>query len=229
MITVLGTMALGACIALGACATGRYAPPQSLVPDAAPLGVEASVDRTWDAAVTVLAESEIPVRNSQRASGLIETERVPIAANAYEYADCGKVNGVGPLKAARASYTLRIRGDSAKATVQVTASFTPPGNLVYECVSTGAWEHHEEAVIKARAEGRAVPTSKELSAAPDPCSLRDTVERDGDDWRVRIYRTDQSSSCTVKKECRYIEAALNSRREDALTRCRVEAKYERER
>ena len=136
------------------------APPPP--PAREPKAVEASRNRTWDAVIERFAEDRIPIRTMERASGFLVTEPMTVPASMNEeadWADCGTAPFTGRLYPTEASYSIVVRGDSARSTVRATVRWTTPrGAEDYtsdrECATTGNWEAALEEAIAARAEGR---------------------------------------------------------------------------
>lgn len=127
-----------------------------------PLDVAASFERTWQAAVDMFTEQNIPIRTIDRASGLIATDglNVPVNARSTSWADCGRSGGA-PIRPTAAVYNVLVRGDSSHTTIRVTTRWVAltrdPLTWAWqtvECVSTGKWEDGAEADVKARAEQR---------------------------------------------------------------------------
>lgn len=214
---VFGTLILAAC--------GQYVPPTPPAPRAA-TRVSASLGRTWDAVVELFATRSIPIRTMERASGFIATEQLYMTLDdSRRYADCGSPPPGATFYADRASYNVLVRGDSSSSTVLVTTHFRESHDAG-QCVSTGRWEREFETAVEARAEGRPIATTvtPSSSSPPEECSQLNTVDRDGDDWRVRLYRVNGAGQCVRKKECRYREGATVMSSETALARCYAEAK-----
>lgn len=132
---------------LAGCATIPPAP----APVRAATQVKASFDQTWAAAIDHFAEGNVPIATIDKASGLIATPELRVGPEeSLKYADCGGTKAMGPYVATQAMYNILVRGDSARSTVKVTASWS--GGPI-PCNTKGAWETETEAAIKARAEG----------------------------------------------------------------------------
>lgn len=140
-------------------------PPSAPVPHDA-MSVAASSDRTWDAAVEVMAARNVPIKTMDRASGFLATDllAVPAGADSGDY-DCGLNLLHKPFPASLASFTLLVRpgANSARAsTVRASVrwvyqsagtQYVDPQTV--ECSSRGVWESKVEAAIKATAESLA--------------------------------------------------------------------------
>jgi uncharacterized lipoprotein len=118
--------------------------------------IRAAVDRTWNAAVDVLASRGIPIITMDRANGFIATDQLSIRGkSAGQWSDCFKVLVVR-IHADRAIYNVFVRGDSVESTVMVAIHWTltsSKGDLEYvECKSRNVRESELEAAIKAGAE-----------------------------------------------------------------------------
>ena len=129
----------------------RYQPPRDYpAPDA--LSVNASFDRTWGAVIDRFALGNIPIKTIERASGIIVAEPLSVAsASSKKYADCGTQGILNP-PAQRASYSVRVTGDSLRSAIRVAASFGSP--LDVYCRSKGVFETEFMTAIKAAAEKR---------------------------------------------------------------------------
>jgi hypothetical protein len=148
------------CLYVAACGPKR---PAVLAPTPAPprtaTEVRASFGATWAAAIDAFAESTVPIATIDRSSGLL----VPASGLYFggkadtTYADCGQqlelVRGktweYRPVIPSDARYNVRIKGDSAKSSVQVNSLYL---SAVGACVSRGRWEDRIEQNIKQRAE-----------------------------------------------------------------------------
>jgi hypothetical protein len=134
-------------------------PPAAPAPRIA-TAVAAPLTKTWDAVIDVFASRNIPIKNIDRSSGYISTDdlAVPLVAEAKTYADCGH-SLFGARPPTNANYNVRVKGDSAQSTVQVTVLWKEVypaqlGGKTDQCTTKGAWESAAEAEIKARAEAR---------------------------------------------------------------------------
>lgn len=115
--------------------------------------VAAPVDRTWEAAVEVFANENIPIKTLDRSSGLIVAETQPVARQ-DGLADCGTAFGT-PLSPDAATWNLLVRGDSLRSTVKATVRFTHRlGAADEECGTRGVWETALERKLKAAAEAK---------------------------------------------------------------------------
>ena len=118
----------------------------------APVNVPASFDRTWAAVIDIFSAGSIPIRTMEKASGLIVAEPLAIGLEmSRRYADCG-AGAFGPNVANRASYNVRVTGDSTASLVRVTANFS--STVLGQCTSLGEFERFMMASIVARATGR---------------------------------------------------------------------------
>lgn len=135
----------------------RVAPPATTVTPQAATEVQASVGRTVDAAIDWLSSQSVAIATVDRVSGLIASQQVTVGEARTEYADCGKVMGV-KIPPALVTYTVRVRGDSATATVHVTANWSAvdeseSSRRTIACASTQVWENMAQAAVKRIAEG----------------------------------------------------------------------------
>lgn len=140
MAKLNGWLRAGLALALTSCATRP-------VPAPAPLTVSASFGRTWDAVIDVFAERNIPVKTIERMSGFIATDALPVSdrRQASRWASCGSASPESVV------YNVVVRGDSARATVNVTALWTRSAGRV-QCSSQQVWETAVEGDVKRRAE-----------------------------------------------------------------------------
>lgn len=127
--------------------------------------VRASFAKTWEAAVDVFAERNIPIKTVDRASGLIVAEVQAVSVkDSVGLADCGS-NALGiKLWPDVATWNLLVRGDSTRATVKANVRFvmvtgstrglfgTEQQGTVTDCSTLGKWETDFETQLKAAAE-----------------------------------------------------------------------------
>jgi hypothetical protein len=118
--------------------------------------VNASFDRTWDAAVETFATWNIPVPNQDRKSGMMASVGVLVTGADSTWADCGRTQGGDqgrPQLPNVGRYVGTIKGDSVSSNFQVTVTWVSgSGAIVKDCVSRGLWESKFEAEVKAKAE-----------------------------------------------------------------------------
>lgn len=135
--------------------------PKAPEPPAPRVAMEvlAPVARTWEAAVDILAERNIPIKTMDRASGLVAAEAQRVGSGGGSLADCGK-DGFGMARVpVSATWNLIVRGDSARSTVKANVRFvgvpamSPSGPFV-DCSTRGTWETEMETQIKTAAEQR---------------------------------------------------------------------------
>lgn len=113
-----------------------------------PANIPASFDKTWAAVVDHFASGSIPIRTIEKASGLIVAEVLYVSDEmSRRYADCGS-SAFGPMVASRATYNVRVTGDSTVSLVRVNTVFA---NNVTQCVSTGAFERELMDAIRSMA------------------------------------------------------------------------------
>lgn len=151
----MGRIAIVVCLAvLGACAS---TPPGAAV-IRSPMPVTASFDRTWTAVIDVFAERNVPIETLDRSSGLIVARPLSVPREDAQYADCGTAMGL-PIPPSRAMHNVRVRGDSASSTVQITVRWewvttatSISAETANECSTKGVWETMVERQIKERAE-----------------------------------------------------------------------------
>lgn len=134
--------------------------------------VETSVDRSWDAAVAWFTERSLPIKDTDRCSGLIMTEPEGIPFDNYVrppwdgqvaprrevvYANCGARSGV-PLDPTKTAYNVRVTGDAKQSVVATNVRYTESGegvgNSFFVCLSTGKWEREIQTYIKSKAEAQ---------------------------------------------------------------------------
>lgn len=132
-------------------------PPAATAPRPA-TSVSASFGRSWDAVIDVFAEHNIPIRNMERASGLIVTDAMSVTKSDWEYADCGTIIGM-PRRPTTVSYNVLVRGDSMASTVKVTPRWVQVLDATKSeaCGSRGTWESAFESRVKATAEAKRGP------------------------------------------------------------------------
>lgn len=128
--------------------------PARTYPAPEPVTVAASFDRTWSAVVDHFAEKSVPIKTIEKASGLIVTEPMVVSQGyGRTIADCGQAFEGVPWDVSRASYNVRVVGDSAQTTIRVTAMFVPESEHA-TCNSRGVYERELMSFVKARAEKR---------------------------------------------------------------------------
>ena len=111
---------------LTACVTTQ-APAATPVPLVA-TEVAAPAARTWDAVIDVFAERNIPILSMDRSSGFVATDALVVRKySGGRLAQCGTVLGV-PIAPSRATYSIVVRGDSARSTVKATVRWTAGGS-----------------------------------------------------------------------------------------------------
>ena len=109
-------------------------PPPPQAPAPPPVSVDASVGRTWDAAVEAFTTDRIGLRTVDRLSGLIVSDTVALPQSNPAHARCGSDMGMA-RGASRAIYTVLVRGDSTRSTVTASAQWIMP--LLGDCSTTG--------------------------------------------------------------------------------------------
>ena len=135
------------CVAVLATACeGGYSPPAA-APQAQPgvLSVDATRDALFEAAVLTVVGAGYPIAFTDRARGLITTNRQAVRLSPTE-ADCGQISGE-PLVADRRTTTevrLRVRVSDGQIRIRATIDGTiAEGKLrttALNCVSTGELE-----------------------------------------------------------------------------------------
>ena len=156
MRTVVASIAL--VLTVAACIPTPIPPPAPRTGTS----VSSSFDRAWNGVIDVFTARNIPIRNIEKASGLVVTE--PLLVNdrsATQWADCGNSMGI-PLLPTNATYNVLVRGDSARANVRVTVRWMRAGaargfstaQVVEECSTRGVWENSFESEVKRIAEGQ---------------------------------------------------------------------------
>lgn len=140
-------------LALSACTN---TPPPAPPAPRASLTVPLSVGRVWDAVIEQFAETSVPIQTMERASGLIVTTPMGVAASdGLAWANCGKDALGTPLPATLVSYNVLVRGDSTSANLRVTARWASGGmggSATVECVTRNVYEPDLEAAVAKRAE-----------------------------------------------------------------------------
>src|SRR6266705_3775805 len=111
-------------LAIVGCSVQAPAPP---VPRAGVTQVAASFSKTWDAVIDDFASQNVPIKTIDRTSGLIVAERLSVARDAGDVADCGTDMMIGRLYPTSATYNVLVRGDSTKSTVRVTVRWLRVG------------------------------------------------------------------------------------------------------
>lgn len=153
-LTLIAACVVAACI---------KAIPPTVAPERPLATVTASFDATWNAVIDVFATNNIPIRNLERASGLIVAELSPVSpTDADRFASCGAIgHGIDParqLHATHAEYNIVVRATSSGSTVRVTVRWTsrnpddPMRPDLAICETTNVWETTLESAIRARAE-----------------------------------------------------------------------------
>lgn len=136
-------------VLVAAALAGCAAPPSVAPTPRAPMSVQASLGRTWDATIEFFAERSIPIRTLERASGLVVTEPMAVSPDdGAAWADCGS-GWVAERFPTAASYNVLVRGDSSAATIKVTARWVDGDRA---CTSRGIYEQELETHIRQRAE-----------------------------------------------------------------------------
>jgi hypothetical protein len=133
-------LALIVAAAIAACAS---APLQMRQTTETP--VHASYDRTWSALIDYVTSQNIPIKTTDKASGLLQTSmgRLP------------RSSGIASCTPAYATAVFIVHGDTASSVVHATARFF--GADLGECTSSGQLEQEWEHGIRDRAEGKTQP------------------------------------------------------------------------
>ena len=202
-------------LTVSACTLMPHPPgPPAPVPTAQ---VAASFGKTWDATVDVFTQNNVPIRNLERASGLIVAEVATVGSKGTAYADCG-TDGMMARRPDRAFYNVVVRGDSNSSSVRVSARFM---NALGDCSTKGVFETDVENAIKARAEGKPLPPTS-LEGA-DECSKRTVATPSGRDWIVTLYQTQVGdNACAQRRTCTYKDGRLTMHEADAIAKCKEE-------
>ena len=136
---------------VAACTT---APKPRDLPLREPVPVAASFDQTWYAAISVLTQRGLPIRTVDKASGVVTTDALELSGDEEKGADCGSLLGL-PYYPHRATFSVVVRGDSARSVAQVSARWVWVGEHrrnIDECASKGIVESRLESEIKTIAE-----------------------------------------------------------------------------
>lgn len=141
------------------------------LPERRPTQVYASFGKTWGAAVDYLARSGRSVDTTDRASGIIRADATTIPSDKSHFGLCGNSQIEHYWKGTHggwelithyegppigAPFTAIVHGDSARATVNVTADWIDPSGKEIKCSISSKtwWEQGSEAAIKTKAERR---------------------------------------------------------------------------
>lgn len=149
---------------LSACATtpSRFEPSDP-APPPAPIAIEASFERTWDAVIEYFAKAVISVETLDRVSGFIAATRAAIPHStiaehdaALDLARCGiwRGNIDDEIAPTTAKYNVLIRSmPDGRTSLLVTVRFLAVRyTRTYECESRRLFERGLEAAVKASAE-----------------------------------------------------------------------------
>lgn len=145
--TVLAAVA--AAITLSACSV--YKPPKTYEFDKT-LEFAMPFDQVWSAVVTWFAENSIPIKNIEKASGLVTTEYT-LTSRTAGFADCGKEGFGQTMKTPTGTFNVLVmKIDEGRTKVTVNVDFRVASHTtslagseydtdeVIECVSTGKLE-----------------------------------------------------------------------------------------
>ena len=132
-------------------------------------GVDASVAKTWSAVIAQFAERNIPVATLDEKKGLLVSKTMNAGTRRCAsggvcadttYYSCGSTVGIAgrvDYPAQTVDYEARVRGDSTKSTVTVTAIYTSDlmdgrSHVHHDCESQGRFEGEIEKAVKLKAE-----------------------------------------------------------------------------
>ena len=149
MTPVTSTASLGLLFALGC------TPPPPTIPARRPeVSINASFNKTWEAAIAVFQERNIPITRD-RMSGTLASEGLRDVLSSSDEAtlNCGTNKAGEIVRANSVKYRVTVKGDSTSSKLQAAAVFIRNyGISVTECPSSGKWEEGFEAAVKAKAE-----------------------------------------------------------------------------
>lgn len=132
-------LAIAAALAANACAQ-----PKPVTRSTPMTTVNASYDRTWSALIDFLTASQIPIKTTDKASGLATTETFSLdgwnAQTRSGIANCGAIGMPHYV-----SVTFVVRADGATSTVRADARFDG------KCVTTHVLEQSWEAEVRKKA------------------------------------------------------------------------------
>jgi hypothetical protein len=152
MTRISAAVRVGALLLVCGCGT----PARTTPIKRGPMPVNASFDRTWNAAIDMFAKWNIPVPNQDRKAGMMASVGVLVTGADSTWADCGRTQGGDqgrPQLPNVGRYVATIKGDSVASSIQVTPTWVSgSGAIVKDCVSRGIWESQFERDVKAKAE-----------------------------------------------------------------------------
>ena len=163
-LTLIGLFCCADLVGLSGCAS--LARP---LPDRRPTQVYASFSKTWGAAVDYFARVGVAVDTTERSSGVIRADATTMPRDKSHFGLCGNSMLEPYWDAYRgwewsrtyaerpvgAPFTAIVRGDSARATVSVTAEWIDANGKKVKCSKpSNSWEQQTEAAIKTQAERR---------------------------------------------------------------------------
>ena len=131
--------------------------------------VSAPFEKTWLAVLAQFAERKIPVAKVDEKKGVIISKTMTAGTRRCAsggvcadttYYSCGSTTGIAghvDYPAQTVSYEARVRGDSTKSTMSVTATYTLDlidgrSHVQHDCDSQGRFERDMETAVKLIAE-----------------------------------------------------------------------------
>ena len=146
------------------------APLARPLPERKPTHIHASFGKTWGAAVDYFEQSGISVDTTDRSSGIIRADATTMPRDKSHFGLCGNsalepywedgrgwdwIRNYGE-RPFGAPFTAIVHGDSARATVGVTADWIDAHGKQIKCSASSktGWEQQSEAAIKTKAERR---------------------------------------------------------------------------
>ncbi len=122
--------------------------------------MSASVDQTWEALIDLFSESNWPITNMERASGLITTDWISLGSEAGRFADCG--SSLAFVDGTFVRFNVRVRARGEGSSLMVGASFRQQRSFdgqraTVDCVSKGAVERLIHGTIAERTENMPTP------------------------------------------------------------------------
>jgi len=152
MSRISAAVLAGGVLLVSSCGT----PPRATPVKRGPMPVNASFDRTWDAAIDAFAHWNVPVQNRDKKAGTLSSFGVVVTGADSTWADCGRTQGGDagrPQLPQVGRYVGTVKGDSVSSSIFVeTLWMSGTGMVIKECISRGVWETQFEQEVKSKAE-----------------------------------------------------------------------------